>query len=531
MTEKNPTDWARQQRQHADSCDAFSDSPLLIEARRLWSCGSVDAALKAFESARQSGPGNIRARVEFARALAQVYEIRAAEQLLDEARAIAGDKLPLLAAIAPVYRQIYRPHIARDLMEDLWRRDALPPPALVELALTYERFGQMVEAVEAINQVVVQAPDQLEPKLLQARLARQLGDTELATRNLRELVSNPALPPVLLSQAWAELGQVFDLRGDFESAIKAFTESKAAAAQLPEVSHLRNHSAALQHTFVRLYDSLQASHISDWRTANLPPLEGFAGFVQLIGFPRSGTTLLEQILAAHPSIFVSSERALFSSYIFPAACRASGNGPLTLDSLLNIPRSQLIRSRERYAACTQAIEGDRIGGRIHLDKNPNHTSLAAGLLRLFPESKFLFAIRDPRDVVVSTYLRYFPLSEFSVNFLRLEDLVELYLAEMRIWQRFRASIGGQWIEVRYEDLVTDFRKEVHKTLDFIDLDWTGDVENYYVGLQQKHVNSPSHDVVRRPIYSTAVGRWQHYQKLLAPVWPRLEPLAKLLGYE
>jgi hypothetical protein len=134
--------------------------------------------------ARQSDPGNIRARVEFARALAQVYEISAAEQLLDEARAIAGDRLPLLAAIAPVYRQIYRPHVARDLMEELWRRDALPPPALAELALTYERFGQVAEAVEAISQVVAAAPDQLEPKLLQARLARRLGDAELAARNL-----------------------------------------------------------------------------------------------------------------------------------------------------------------------------------------------------------------------------------------------------------------------------------------------------------------------------------------------------------
>jgi tetratricopeptide (TPR) repeat protein len=517
--------------ERAAGSDAFADSPRLSEARRLWTSGAVEAALNAFEMARQSDPGNIRARVEFARALAQVYEISAAEQLLDEARAIAGDRLPLLAAIAPVYRQIYRPHVARDLMEELWRRDALPPPALAELALTYERFGQVAEAVEAISQVVAAAPDQLEPKLLQARLARRLGDAELAARNLQQLVSSHELPPVILSQAWAELAQVFDLRGEFESAIKAAAESKAAAERIAGVARLRNHSAALQNTFVRLYESIDASYINEWRTANLPSVEGFAGFAQLIGFPRSGTTLLEQILAAHRCVFVSSERALFSGYIFPAACRASGNGPLTLDSLHNVPHNQLIQSRQRYAACTQAIEGDEIRGRIHLDKNPNHTSLVAGLLRLFPESKFLFAIRDPRDVIVSTYLRYFPLSEFSVNFLKIEELVALYFTEMQIWQRFRASLEGHWIEVRYEDLVTNFREVATKTLDFLDLDWTGDVENYQVRLEQKHINSPSHDVVRRPIYSSAIGRWQNYERLLAPVWQQLEPLVKTLGYD
>jgi hypothetical protein len=515
---------------HASGRDAFADFPLLSKARQLWNQGAVDAGIKAFESARQSDPSNIRTRIEFARALAQVYEIKAAEQLLDEARAIADDKLPLLAAIAPVYRQIYRPRIARDVMEELWRRDALPPAALVELALTYDHFGQVAEAVEAISQVVAAAPDQMEPRLLQARLARQSGDLRLAAQILHQLVSIPSAPPLLLTQAWAELCQLFDEQADFESAIKAAAESKAAAEKLPELGRLRNHSAALQRTFVLLYESLDASHIRDWQTADLPPLEGFAGFGQLIGFPRSGTTLLEQILAAHPALFVSSERALFSGYIFPAACRASGNGPLTLASLHDIPHRQLIQSRQRYAACTQAIEGDEIRGRIHLDKNPNHTSLSAGLLRLFPESKFLFAIRDPRDVIVSTYLRYFPLSEFSVNFLKLEDLVELYLSEMRLWRRFRELIGGQWIEVRYEDLVGDFRKVTHKTLDFLHLDWASEVENYQVRLERRHINSPSHDVVRRPIYSSAIRRWQNYERLLAPVRQRLEPLVKTLGY-
>jgi hypothetical protein len=510
--------------------DPFADFPLLSDARQLWNAGAVDAGINAFESARQSDPSSIRARIEFARALAQLFEIKAAEQLLDEARAIAGDRMPLLAAIAPIYRQIYRPRIARDLMEELWRRDALPPQALVELALTYEGFGQVAEAVEAIGQVVAAAPDQVEPKFLQARLARQSGDTRLAAQALHELVSIPGAPPLLLTRAWAELCQLFDQQSEFEEAIHAAVASKAAAEQLAGVARLRNHSASLQRTFVRLYESIDASHIRDWRTANLPSLEGFAGFAQLIGFPRSGTTLLEQILAAHPSLFISSERALFSGYIFPAACRASGNSPLTLKSLHDIPHRQLIQSRQRFAACTQAIEGDDIRGRIHLDKNPNHTSLAAGLLRLFPESKFLFAIRDPRDVIVSTYLRSFPLSEFSVNFLRLEDLVDLYLSEMRTWQRFRELIGGQWVEVRYEDVVSNFRKEAQKTLDFFELNWAADVESYHVRLEQKHINSPSRDVVRRPIYSGAVGRWQNYERLLAPVRQRLEPLVKMLGY-
>ena len=503
----------------------FSD---LCVARHLWSTGAMGQAIAAFEAARQAHPASIRARIEFARALAQVYEITPAEQLLDEAWALAGSDNGLQAAVAPVYAEIYRPERAVPLLEELVQPEP-PSPLHVELVKHYEKLGRIDEAAELLDDLIAKLPDVSHLIVARARLARRRGDHARAAGLLDAVCTGTEAPPNLQAEAFTELCQLRDAEGDHQAAVKAVEQAKRLASNTPGVDDLRERSAALDKTFRKLYGDLDESTVNRWLDADLPPARDAAGFAQLIGFPRSGTTLLEQALRAHPRVFVSSERALFSGYVFPAAYRDSGR--LSVEALDAIPFQQLLQSRERYVACSAAIEGEPIAGRRHLDKNPNHTSLAAGLLRLFPESRFLFAVRDPRDVIVSIYLRSFPLTEFSVNFLRLEDLVALYDAEMSNWMKFRELIPGQWTEVRYEEVVADFRTTMARVLDFLGLGWSDEVLGYRGKLEGRRVNSPSHDTVRQPIYSSATGRWRNYEELLAPVMSVLAPWLKRFRYD
>jgi len=172
-----------------------------------------------------------------------------------------------------------------------------------------------------------------------------------------------------------------------------------------------------------------------------------------------------------------------------------------------------------------------IGSRIHLDKNPTLTLLLPGMLRLFPETKLLIALRDPRDVVVSCFMQYLPLNTNSVCFLTLERTARRYAHDMGIWLKLREMIGTPWLEVRYEDCVADLEREARRTLDFLGLPWDPQVLQYRERLKAKAVSSPTYEAVSKPLYTSAIGRWKNYRKFLEPCLAILQPFIEAFGYE
>jgi hypothetical protein len=141
------------------------------------------------------------------------------------------------------------------------------------------------------------------------------------------------------------------------------------------------------------------------------------------------------------------------------------------------------------------------------------------------------SLRDPRDVVVSAYLRTFNLTEFSACFLTWGGSCMIYGFEMGVWLRLRELMEGNWLEVRYEDTVKDLPGEARRVLDFLGLPWDEAVTRYRERGRGKVVNSPTHEAVREPVYSRAVGRWRHYEKYIEPYLDRLRPFVQALGYD
>jgi hypothetical protein len=236
------------------------------------------------------------------------------------------------------------------------------------------------------------------------------------------------------------------------------------------------------------------------------------------------------VLGAHPGLADSPERPVFSRDIFRAMYAPAGSGRLDLATLSAIPREHLVLQRTRYVNYMEAALGEPIARRVHLDKNPNHTSLIAGLFRLFPESRFVVALRDPRDVLVSVYLRNFNLTEFSACFLTWGSSCLIYGFEMTVWLTMREMLRGNWLEVRYEDVVEDLEGQARRTLSFLGLEWEDRVLRYREVSAQKVVNSPSHDTVRQPVHRQAVGRWRHYARHIEPYLDRLQPFVEAFGY-
>jgi hypothetical protein len=151
-------------------------------------------------------------------------------------------------------------------------------------------------------------------------------------------------------------------------------------------------------------------------------------------------------------------------------------------------------------------------------------------LRLFPETRCLIALRDPRDVVISCFMQYLPLNANSVYFLTLERAAQRYANDLGLWLKLRERIASPWLEVRYENIVTNLEQEARRTLEFLGLAWESSVLSYRERLGQKAVASPTYEAVSQPLYTRAIGRWRHYEKFLQTSLPHLQPALEALGY-
>jgi Sulfotransferase family len=192
---------------------------------------------------------------------------------------------------------------------------------------------------------------------------------------------------------------------------------------------------------------------------------------------------------------------------------------------------QISHPREQYFRFMEYLLGEPIAGRMHLDKNPAYNLTIPLVLRFFPETRLIIALRDPRDVVLSCYLRYLPLNAVSVNFLDIERTANRYALDMTAWLKYREMIPVPWCEIRYEDTVADAETQVRRALDALALPWDSQVLDYRQRvLDTKRVTSPTYAAVAEPIYTRAIGRWKNYERLLQPAMKTLEPFIREFGY-
>jgi hypothetical protein len=252
----------------------------------------------------------------------------------------------------------------------------------------------------------------------------------------------------------------------------------------------------------------------------------------LCGHARSGTTLLEQVLDSHPDIISADETMIFSENVYSPLQRNLPHETSMLSGLEMAQPDALRRSRENYFHKMELFLNQPMGSRLLIDKNPGIHHFIPALIRIFPEIKFIVALRDPRDVVLSCFmLPHWPISKGNVTFLNLEDTVRTYTRVMGIWRTLKPLIKNPFLEVRYEDMVDDLESVARRTLDFLGVPWDARVLAFYEHARKKMVHSPTYADVTQKVYKRAVGRWRNYQKYLEPHLEKLEPFVQAFGYE
>lgn len=501
------------------------DVPELRQARALWQSNRFDQALELFETAARKYPQNLLALVDASRALGARFEIRKAEDLLGRLRKLGGQRPEVMHLAGQTYRMIYRPDEAMECFERVLTQTKEIPDAFLELAVLYERRHRLSDAFALVEECLRQAPDYREAELFKGRLLRRTKRGEEAhALFLRLAGAATEAGPLLRSQAWAEVAQDRDHAGEYEGAMDAIRQSKALL--LERDGAVRRESDRVLDQLLRMNAAVSPAHFQRWTKA----VQAQAKVAVLTGFPRSGTTLLEQVLDSHSGLVSSDEREAFARDIFPAMWLAPGTPEPSVEALDGIEPHRVGQLRTRYLDYMSAALNAEIGGRVHLDKNPPMTLLLPAFLRLFPEARLLIALRDPRDVVLSCFMQYLPLNPNSVCFLTLERAAKRYAADMGSWLNLREKISAPWLEVKYERTVTDLEVTARRALDFLGLEWDAGVLEYRERLRAKAVRSPTYEAVTQPLYTKSIGRWQHYEKFFESLRPLLDPLVRAFGY-
>jgi hypothetical protein len=329
-------------------------------------------------------------------------------------------------------------------------------------------------------------------------------------------------------RGWYELGAVLDAQGRYDEAMAAFLEAKgmilpnaASNIAVEKLVHSRLKIAA---------EKLNAQMLGRWK-AQGEALQPPRRLALLCGHPRSGTTLLEQVLDSHPDFVSAEETQVFLRESFWPLLRGLSPETLMVDALESASPGALRQARQSYADCMARFLGHSPDGRLLLDKNPSLTGLVPAFIRVFPEARLLVALRDPRDVCLSCFMQPLPQGQVSSIFLTLENTTQEYAAVMGLWRAAAPCLDGGFLEVRYEDLVEDLEGVARRTLEFLGAGWDQRVLRFYQHAQMKVVRSPTYAAVAKPISRGAVGRWRNYQKYLEPWMETLAPFIKAFGYE
>ena len=244
----------------------------------------------------------------------------------------------------------------------------------------------------------------------------------------------------------------------------------------------------------------------------------------LIGFPRSGTTLLDTILASHPKIKTIDEKPMVLKMIK----KIKNND---LNSLNKISNSEIKLLQMEYLAELKKHTIFENKSNLYIDKLPLNLINAGEIVRIFPNSKFILALRHPLDCVLSCFMQNFNLNDAMNNFFTLEDSALLYRKTMELWGEYVANLKINYITVKYEDLIKDYKGNVGKIIKFLNLDWNNSLLEYRkTAMKREKISTPSYYQVVQPIYNHADQRWKRYKKHLSNVKSDLEELISKYKY-
>lgn len=325
---------------------------------------------------------------------------------------------------------------------------------------------------------------------------------------LETTINNNASSLTALESLHYAYGDVLDGLKEFDA---AFSSYKYANELIPRASDIKYYERVLG-DLINTVDRAFLDFVPSSGNETAQP-------VFIVGMPRSGTSLIEQIISSHPDAYGAGELSQIWD-ICDSLCGAEHMLNYT-ENLANSSREELAGYAENYL---DAIKGLSNGEVRVTDKMP-HNFMQLGLIeRLFPNATVIHCQRHPFDTCLSIYFRR--INENHAYARKLEDLARFYKKYVLLMRHWRKVSSLQILDVKYENMVIDQKAESEKIINHIGLDWSDNVLDYYKS--DRIIMTPSHHQASKPIYTSSVHRWKNYQKHIGPL---IEILGKPEQYD
>jgi tetratricopeptide (TPR) repeat protein len=512
----------------------------LLLGRALLDLKRPDTAVVSCRKALSLRPEVPDGRLTLGLALAHSGDLAGSQQVLREALERQPDHAPVLTALGITLSRADQHQDALPLLRRATELQPNEPQACIALARALGRSASVKEAIDACQAALALVPACTELWLQLATHCTVLGDFAAAERHLRKALSlDPGNAEALRElaaigsraatrqerHAMAEI--LADTRRDKPARIAAGFglgalqerdgECDAAFACFRQVNAL---AAALRREEGRAFDRFQFQHTVDRLIATFTPGTFMATLgwghlserpVFIVGMPRSGTTLVEQIVASHPAVFGAGE-----CKTIPRLLDRLTGGRHTLPPAA-WPREQVARETQNHIAeLTRLAPGH---ARV-IDKLPDNIQAIGHIALLFPNARIIICRRDPRDICVSCYTQRF--TEGIAWTHDLEDLAARTRAIEQLTAHWLRVAPVRTLQIRYESLISDLEAESQRLIDFLGLPWDPACLDYH--MTQRPVLTASKWQVRQPIYTSSVGRWRQYRRHLGPLLAGLQGL-------
>lgn len=504
--------------------------------------GDLERAAEAYRRALSAEPGDLASLNNLGNIFAEAGRFDEAIQCFERAITLAPREVDIYLNLADVLRRADRGAARFKVMRDA---AAIAPGnrrVLTELALAQAHVDDLEGAIDILEEVVERFPDFGESHIELGRLYETLNRVDEMAALIARIDNRTAPPEAAFLSAWqaqregrfadaarmAEsipdtihpmrryhlLGSIADRMDETATAYAAFEAMNAAAtAEAPARKGL---------TFRETIERDSARWTEEWADSwiDAGAADDRRDPIFLVGFPRSGTTLLDTMLMGQPELSVLEERPMLPSVV------KSVEG----EDLATLPPERVAQLRNIYFSA--ALEEGWDQTRWLVDKHPLNMVRMPLIRRLFPNARIILAERHPYDVVLSCYMANFQLNFAMRSFTNLEEAARTYDAAFSALQRANSLFPQEMHTVRYERLVENAQDELTPLVEWLDLEWDERLLAHQDTARNRgRVRTASYAQITESLYTRASGRWRRYSRQLAPVMPILQPWARRMNYE
>lgn len=460
-----------------------------------------ELATNYYKNALSIDPQNALAEYQIGRLLLLQAQHEEAGKHLRAVLDIDPNYIPAYLALGDLHITCNRIPEAKKAYKEAITKSPDYTPAISGMAKVCELSGEIETAYEHIAPLIERGVKDIGLGMVFASICRHYGLCQQAIDYLEQLLADNQKGTGFNDQIHFSLGKLYDSLGEYE---KAFFNYKKGNDLKRDTFNPIEHTASISSVI----------KMCDWRFFTQAPRSANNSErpVFIVGMPRSGTTLTEQILSCHPKVYGAGELPIFPDIIKSLPCTLGAPYP---ENLKNISTDFLGKLSDNYLETINQLNAK--APKV-IDKSLVNF-LYLGLISLvFPKARVIHCIRDPRDTCLSIYFQNFDESHNYAT--KLENIGHYYREYMRIMQHWKSLLDIPILEVRYEDIVKDQEAVSRKLIEFLGIEWNEQVLKFYES--KRNVVTASYDQVRQKIYTRSAQRWKNYDA-------HIQPLLTVLG--